>query len=795
MSGERDLTTIVAQALELAPELREAYLDETCGDRPDVRREVESLIAVARDSRGRLESPAARIDVTSNPHMEAESLAPGVRLGPYEIVSEIGAGGMGVVHRAHQIKPVERDVALKAIKPGMDTRTVLARFDLERRTLARLAHPNIATLLDAGTTPMGRPFLVMELVEGDPITTFASDRGLSAKERIRLALEALDAVRHAHRRGVLHRDLKASNVLVADMDGRAIVKIIDFGISKLLEPDETDASLTQTGDGHSPGTPRSMAPEQRLRRGGADVRTDIYAFGVLLADLLADAPAARPAREVAMTLPGDLRWVTLRCLEDAPEDRYQTVDDLIEDLNRALRLEPTIAGPPGLGRRVRVAWRRHRVPVVVTMIVVVSLATGLIMAIAARQEARIEARRATVANVFLSDLFLRLDPAIARTKDTTLLREMLDDAAARVDVELGDEPEAEAVAQGAIGRGYAMIGESSLAVPHLRRAIELTPTQRGRPGDGRRELQTRLMGALKDQGELDEAAAIGLAVYEDFVASRGPDDPLSLSAANNLATVLMQQRRYAEAEPLLRSILAAKENSPDVDDSSILLSQSNLATTLSALGRHDEALPIRESILIAVEQEFGADHPRTFAALNNVAVSLERTGTDPARALAIRRRALALAKAIHGPRHPNTLIARNNLAMLLAGRGQHADAEPLFCQSVEDMIATVGETHFMTVATRKNLADSLLAMNRAEEATIIAEAAWHGAKDGLDADHPLQGLTLLTYVDALAATGETANALKILETALESVSKNEGPTPDWRSDAEQRRAELVQSLK
>ena len=795
MSCGDNLTEIVARALELSPESRDAYLDDACRDQPELRREADSLLKVAQQSGGVFESPVARIDVASHSHTDGESLQPGMRLGPYAIVDEIGEGGMGIVYRAHQVEPVERDVALKAIKPGMDTRMVLARFDLERRTLARLRHPNIATLLDAGATPKGRPYIVMEHVEGAPITSFAQDRGHSIDARIGLFLEALEAVRHAHRRGVLHRDLKASNVLVANVEGRPIVKVIDFGISKLLEQDETSLPLTLTGDGRSPGTPRSMAPEQLSHASAADVRTDVFALGVLLADLLsAGALNGASPRELACALPGDLRWVATRCLESAPEDRYQTVDDLIEDLRRAARKEPTVAGPPGVRRRMQNVWRRHRIPIVVAAVVLISLSSGLIVALTARQEARAEAQRATAANAFLIDLFNRLDPAVARTRDTAILREMLDDAAARVEDELHDEPGAEAVARGAIGRGYAMIGENSLAEPHLRRAIELTPVRSTESRTDRLELRTRLLGVLKDLGQLEAAATIASEIHKELTSTRGPDDSQTLVAANNLATVFMQQRRYAEAEPLLESILTAKQGRPEVDASSILLTQSNLATTLSALERHEEALRLREAILAAIEQEFGPDHPRTFAALNNVAVSLDRTGGDPDRALAIRKRALSLAEALHGPRHLNTLIARNNLAMLYAGRGLHADAEPHFRESVEVMIEVVGEDHFMTIATRKNHAESLLALDRSEDAVVIAEAAWRGAATALDVDHPLQGLTLLTYIEAVEASTGSRAALRTLEDAFPAPPGSAGAVPEWRVEVEKKRTSLLNSI-
>lgn len=778
-ANNHSVTNILAQALKLPVTERSAYLDQVCQDQPEVHAEVASLLAIEERAGGQLSGPIARIDLDANDDVDStDSFAPGTRLDHYILEAEIGEGGMGTVHRARQVEPVERPVAIKLVKPGMDTRAVLARFDLERRTLARLSHPNIATLLDAGRTPAGRPYLVMELVEGEPITRFSNSRDLSPAARIGLLCEACAGVRHAHRRGVLHRDIKSTNVLVAEVDGRPFVKVIDFGIARLLEtdPDTTEGGVTLASGGRSPGTPRSMAPEQREAGGIPDVRTDVYALGVLLVDLFASRDSPDNPNTIAdRDLPGDLRWVARRCLEANPDDRYDGVDALLADLERWTRNEPTVAGPPSLARRVRVAWIRHRLPLSVAAVVVAALSVGLGVALDARATAQTDARRAMVTNTFLADLFDRIDPETARTQDTTLLRTMLDDAAARVESELGDEPAIEAVGRAVVGRAYSVIGESRLAEPHLRRAIELDQ----RP-EVRRELQTRLVGVLKELGELDQAGSLASDILDSLRKQRGPNDADTLRAANNLATVRMRQQRYEEAAELLQEVLRRKEFIAPEDSDSISVTRSNLATCLSALRRDEEALLIREELLTEVEATHGPDSPQMLIALNNLATSIERVGKEPERAIELRQRALSLAIALHGDRHPNTLVARNNLAMLLRSRGELQEAESMFRASLPIMLETIGDGHPFTIATGRNLAATLIELNRASEALPFAKSAEESALSSLGAGHPLRGLTVLTHADVLHAVGRTEEALRLLEAGTERLG--DSVNDDWEQE-------------
>lgn len=328
------------------------------------------------------------------------------RMGPYRILDTLGEGGMGVVYLAEQEKPVRRRVALKVIKHGMDTREVVARFEHERQTLARMSHSSIARIHDAGTGESGQPYFAMEYVEGVPIHEACREMGLDLPRRLELFARVCDAVQHAHQRGIIHRDLKPTNVLVTEEDGKPLPKIIDFGIARLLEPDPTAAPL-QTSEGSIIGTLEYMSPEQAdPARGELDTRSDVYALGVILYELIADtlpfdthelrsgswsrairiicdrepprpslkAPDTREAR----VLRGELDWIVLKALRKAPDERYRSPSDLAEDLARYLRHEPVLAGPPGPLYRLKKFVLRHRGAVITSAALLGLASMGLV---------------------------------------------------------------------------------------------------------------------------------------------------------------------------------------------------------------------------------------------------------------------------------------------------------------------------------------------------------------------------------------------------------------------------------
>jgi WD40 repeat protein/serine/threonine protein kinase len=399
-----ELKAIFCEALDVPPgEERRAFLDGACRGNPDLRSRVEALLAAGHDAGEFLEPSVPSPSTTWNPPDPLETS--GTVIGPYKLLEQIGEGGMGTVYMAEQQQPVRRKVALKIIKPGMDSRQVIARFEAERQALAMMDHQNIARVLDAGTTDSGRPYFVMELVHGVPITQFCDERKLTLRERLELLVPVCQAIQHAHQKGIIHRDIKPSNVLVTMYDDKPVPKVIDFGVAKAVEHRLTEKTMF-TQFGALVGTFEYMSPEQaEMNAFGVDTRSDIYSLGVLLYELLTGTTPLeqKRLREAALTemvrlikeeeaprpsvrlsssnnLPkiaaarntdpgrltgivrGELDWIVMKCLEKDRTRRYESANGLARDIQRFLADEPVDACPPSAGYRLRKFAHKYRTP-------------------------------------------------------------------------------------------------------------------------------------------------------------------------------------------------------------------------------------------------------------------------------------------------------------------------------------------------------------------------------------------------------------------------------------------------
>jgi serine/threonine protein kinase/tetratricopeptide (TPR) repeat protein len=443
------------------PGARAAFLDAACAGDPELRWRVEALLAAHERPESLLDRAAvAPVDGGTLPHrpVTAPLEGPGTRVGPYLLLEPLGEGGMGSVFLAEQDEPVRRRVALKVIKPGMDTRQVVARFETERHALALMDHPNIARVLDAGATPAGRPYFVMERVDGVPITRYCDEKRFTPRQRLELFLPVCQAVQHAHQKGIIHRDVKPSNVLVTEVDRKPVPKVIDFGVAKAIEPGVT-GRVTVTHAGALVGTPEYMSPEQAGASPDVDTRTDVYGLGVLLYELLTgttpidrealhraaldevlrrvreeDPPkpstrlsgtgdrlpsvaavrATEPAR-LAKLVRGDLDWVVMKALEKDRARRYETANGLARDVQRYLDGDPVEAGPPSRVYRLRKFARKHRAglatvgAVILAVIVAVSaLAFSTVSIARGRAEAlrelvKVRAERRELAHVYFRE--------------------------------------------------------------------------------------------------------------------------------------------------------------------------------------------------------------------------------------------------------------------------------------------------------------------------------------------------------------------------------------------------------
>jgi serine/threonine protein kinase/Tol biopolymer transport system component len=415
-SEPADIKSIFVEALELAADERPAFLDRVCGNDESLRRQVEEFLRLHEDAGGFLESPPL-IDRPPLPNLPEEKL--GTTIDKYKLLEKVGEGGMAVVYMAEQEKPIHRKVALKVIKPGMDSKQVIARFEAERQALAMMDHPNIAKVLDAGATETGRPYFVMELVTGVSITEYCDKNEMNMRERLALFIQVCNAVQHAHQKGIIHRDIKPSNVMVTHRDGTPVPKIIDFGIAKAINQRLTEKTLF-TRYAHIIGTPAYMSPEQaELSDLDIDTRSDIYSLGVLLYELLTGTPPfseeelhkagylemQRIIREEEPTKPstmlstlgetltdvakhrsstpdllrkairGDLDWIVMKSLEKARDRRYDTASALAMDMERHLKNEPILAGSPGMVYRWQRFFRRNRTQVAVITVLLTLLGT------------------------------------------------------------------------------------------------------------------------------------------------------------------------------------------------------------------------------------------------------------------------------------------------------------------------------------------------------------------------------------------------------------------------------------
>ena len=730
---------IFLDALELGPaDDRGAFIDRACGADAALRGEVENLLACHAQVGTFLASTAPEPGTT--PAMDPAPEGPGTVVGPYRLMEQVGEGGMGLVFVAEQREPVRRKVALKVIKPGMDTREVVARFGAERQALALMDHPNIAKVLDAGATPSGRPYFVMELVRGVRVTDYCDLNRLTVRDRLGLFVQVCNAIQHAHQKGVIHRDIKPGNVLVAEHDGRPVAKVIDFGVAKALGPPLTDKTV-YTGFRQMVGTPLYMSPEQ-AGVGGPDVdtRADVYSLGVLLYELLTgttpfdterfrraghdevrriirEEEPARPStrlstlgqgatiasvnrgtdpRRLGRLCRGDLDWVVMRCLEKDRNRRYETASALAADVQRYLNDEPVAAGPPSAVYKLRKFVRRNRGKVAAAgvglgllVLAVVGLAAGLVVVDRERRSKEealgLLTRQQDETNKALAAQTRALDQAYAA------LRAMTDDLVESV---LARQPQ---------------LGEAQKA--YLRKVVTFfdrlarehgdTPSAWVIQGDGQ-WLVAGIRDALGERKEAEAAYRAALAARTRLLAD-SPDNPkYHWGVANcyiGLGVQLDQTGRPHEAEASFREAIAlltplAAASPEDLELSwSLARSHDYLGLVLRATGRYREAEDAYRAALAAGSRLGGEARasPRHRMSLadfhDHLGVLYDRTGRAR-EAEAAYRDALAvrLKLAEDYPRERlvqrDLALSHHNLGALLAETGRVPDAEAAFRRSV-----------------------------------------------------------------------------------------------------------------
>ncbi len=763
--------SIFTEALDKdSPQARVEYLDNVCGSDSALRARVENLLRSHEHSDSFLRKPPAT--TLDEPARER----PGAIVGRYKLLEQIGEGGMGVVFMAEQTRPVQRRVALKIIKAGMDTREVVARFEAERQALAMMDHPNIARVLEAGATDTGRPYFVMELVRGVPVTEFCDQKTASVRDRLELFITICQAVQHAHQKGIIHRDIKPTNVLVTLHDGRPVIKVIDFGVAKATGQKLTDKTLF-TGFAQMVGTPLYMSPEQAEMSGlDVDTRSDIFSAGVLLYELLTgstpfdsqrlksasfdelrriirEEEPPRPStrlttlaleaastvgtqrksdpRQLSRLFRGELDWIVMKCLEKDRTRRYETASALASDVERDLHDEPVEACPPSARYRFGKFARRNKATFVTVVAVMVTLLLGTVVstwqAIRAnnseaqaetdRQAETAQRKRAEAISNLLVNSFRSPDPD--RDGRTIRIAEILDRSVKTLQGMFADDPVTKAKLRQAIGESYIGLGLYREAIPLLEQARDLYVGT-----VGREHLDT--LGSMNDLAVAylcadrpNEALPLAEETLKLRRAKLGLDHTDTLLSMNTLATVYSACERQDEAITLYEETVKLTKVKLGPEHGETLMAMNNLAIAYDNIGRFDEALSLDEETLKLQTARLGPEHPDTLVSMGNLALDYKRAGRFE-KALRLSEETCNLSKAKLGPEHPFTLWSMSSLAEIYGDCGRHDEAVTMAEEVVKHQKATMGPEHSYTLETMDDMVDAYLRVNRLAEAETIA---------------------------------------------------------------------------
>ncbi len=754
----QEVQVLVDEALQRPAADRPAFLDQACSGKPELRQEVASLLAEADEATDFIEEPVLPLGIQGGSE-DSGIYRIGQRIGRYEIRREVGSGGMGSVFLASRTDDYEKPVALKVLKPGMDTLEIVRRFQHERQILANLDHPNIAKLLDGGSTGDGRPFFVMERVEGEPLDRYCDRHQLTVRQRLELFRKVCSAVHFAHQNLVVHRDLKPGNILVND-DGEP--KLLDFGIAKLLESErlstQTPTVPQLTSQGSGPMTPRYASPEQ-VKGEAITTASDVYTLGVLLYKLLSGHPPYRltkgsmaelldaicdqdPARPsdvpaLAQELPaadgsslslapdsvaaargsdpralrrrlaGDLDSIVLKALRKEPKERYSSAEQLSEDISRHLQGLPVAARKGTFVYQTAKFFRRHSMKLAMATVVFLMLVFGgLWLASQNQAEAeRLRADRERQISESLAELFQSLRG---------------------LDPKAGEE-------EGFAGRFQA----------EVRKYVDNHKLA---------EIINEKALAIEDAGGLKTAEILLRESLAMHLRLGGEEHPEVITGTNNVASVLAAQGQYDEAEELFRKALDLKVVVYGPDSAQVAVAVNNLGTLYQNTGRLERSEPLMRRSLEIRQQVHGADSLEAGVAHNNLGFQHQRRG-ELADADAEFRTALRILRGHLGLRHWQVAIAMRNLATVLVARGKAESAETMARQALE-----IFETSFRT-AKHWRIADAesvlggcLAARGRLEEATPLLTESYPiiQAKKGTNARETREALERLELLEKVS---------------------------------------------
>lgn len=754
-----DLERIFAIVAEAPEDRRASLLDQHCADAA-LKAQVLSLLRADSDTDGLL-------DHTLYPEVAGSGECELIE--GYELRREIGRGGMGVVYEAEQHEPVRRNVALKVIKPGVDTREVIARFQAERHALSLMDHPNIARVLDAGTAASGRPYFVMELVDGRPITEYCNVHELNTQERLELFLTVCQAIQHAHQKGIIHRDIKPSNVLVTEYDGRPVAKVIDFGVAKAINQSLSDVTIA-TGIGQIIGTFEYMSPEQsQFNKGDVDTRSDIYSLGVLLYELLTGKPPfdkerlrtasweemLRIIREEEPSRPSlrnletqkshladasdssnsgrrfigrqpsrlgrlvrnELDWIVMKAMEKDRNRRYETPSEFANDIECFLKGAAVSACPPSAVYRFRKFANRNRVVFATSTIVAISLVLGLIgttwqavRARSAEKAAEASFTEARAINAFLQDHLLGLagaDPLAVtnQSHDSSLPLESL------------------------LNRVRTQVEQRFFGQPRLEAKLKDT-----------------LANSFRGIGRSDVAASL----YEDVLhyarTHQADDHAHRIDVMRRLGRCYIDQSRLADAERVCEKALEDSRIRLGNTRPLTLLLRHDLATLYLKQGKHQQAEVEFRNCHELRKQVLGVTHPDTLETRSGLAVLFEERGWL-AEAIAEHEEVLAIQQDVLPPNDLRIAHSLSNLGRCWLKKGRNEDATTAFANAtslLRKSLDTLGDIrhpdHPVTLQTQWNLVQAYCELNQYADADAILAGLLprlqrlHGPKHAATAD-------------------------------------------------------------
>ncbi len=808
---------IFAEAIEKSSEQRASFVESACAGDAVLRLRVRRLLEM-HDTAGEF-LVEQTVGFGAARFVTAPGELVGDVIGNYKLVQLIGEGGFGTVYLAEQQQPVRRQVALKIIKLGMDTRQIIARFDAEKQALAMMDHPNIARVFDAGATDTGRPYFVMEYVQGVPITQFCDEHNLSPRQRLELFATVCAAVQHAHQKGIIHRDIKPSNVLVSMQDAKPVAKVIDFGIAKATESRLTEQTMF-TEDRQLIGTPQYMSPEQAdIGSRDIDTRADIYSLGVLLYELLAGKPPFEPERlrsaafheiqriireedpplpsaklgvsKLAKAIRGDLDWIVMRAMDKDRTRRYETASGLAEDLRRHLVDEPIVARPPSTLYQLGKFARRNKALVGGIAAVIVVLSAGVMtstyfafraqrerkvavanraLAEQQRQVAENERQKAEAVTRFLTeDLLASASPEQTRGREVSV-REMLDAASRQIQDQFANSPATEASVRSTLGQTYMTLGRPDLAIEHVTKALELTRKERGEDNPDTLTALNRLAGVYRATGKLSEAEPI----YAQILAKRtkilGPEDRDTLTAMHNLAGIYRELGRFADALPLYQNALEICRRVLTPDDRQRLNAMEGLAGMYKDMGRYADAAPLYVEVLQIHREKLGEDHPQTMRTTNNLAVVLRQLGRRD-ESLNLYVSALTAQRKVLGADHPDTLATMTNLGRLYLEMNRLDDAVAVGSEALARSRKVLGDGHPKTLITMDGLAAVLVAKKRFDDAEKLLNEALERSRSTRGEDDVNTAMARHSLALLYLKTDRAAQAEPFVADALESARR------------------------